>query len=69
MVLLTVHLAPQKYWVRPDDGGAGSSWNTATTGSVGACRSSEVLKYDLKDELGVELLGVDASKKFFSGYT
>ena len=61
MVLLTVHLAPKTYWIRPDAGVAGGILNTATAGSVNACRSSEVLEDVLKYELGVELLGVDPS--------
>ena len=55
-MLLTVHLAPKTYWIRPDAGEAGGILNTATAGSVNACRSLEVLEDDLKDGLGVELI-------------
>ena len=51
------------YWIRPDAGLAGGILNTATAGSVNACRSLEVLEDDLMNELGVELLGVDSSAR------
>ena len=58
MMLLTVLLAPKTYWIDQTPAG-----RAATAWSVDARRSSEVLKDDLKDELGVELLRVDASRK------